>query len=147
MDNNPKSIIIASIIFTLVAVSGVSILSIIYGQIGFRSESDYTDLKNLNATFNNYNKIVAATDGLQANVEGATENSGFFAKTFGFIDGLISKAWNGLSLFFNSFGFIKDSIFGLSKFIEIPSFVTVLVYSIIIVIVVFSIYSAIFKTT
>lgn len=141
VETTPKHLIIASI------VSAIVLLSFLYMMTQFNNDSgnfnDSTGLfVNLTSKSNTYYYNINTTSGdLQNKIQNASTETG----VLGALNGLIQTAWGGLKSIFTSLTFITD--FGKFAFVvlKLPTFFIVLVGAIITVIIVFSIWSAIFQ--
>lgn len=135
----PKHYIIGIIIFTFVTVGGISILS----ELRQSNPAPFNTEQFLlfNNTFNTYDDITTEVEGIRSNIESTDSQFGLF----GFLDNLISGAWNSIKLLFQSFGFMDDVLTGVSGFFGVPVWATSLISLIITVIIAFAIYAAIFQ--
>lgn len=133
MTVKPQSYIIGILIFTLVIVGGVSILG------SFKINDGQT--AEFNKTFNKMNDVTGAVDDLQGGIENADTDFG----VFGVLNSLISSAWQSLKLLFTSLGFMTTAFGGMTTMFGVPAWIPLIFASIITVIIIFAIYSAIFQ--
>jgi len=142
----PRHILIGMILFTIIVMGGVSFIG------SFRSE--YTDYGNdnlnkfgdFNKTFSKMDEITARSNALETAIDTGTDDEGINAGVFGMLNTLITSAWNGLRGLFGSLEFIKDMFVASPDiFPWIPYFIPTLFGSIITIILVFAIWSAIFQ--
>lgn len=135
----PRHYLIAILLFGLVVGGGVAMLSEVRSVNPTFGESD--DLAEFNDTFAIMDEAVSRTDSLEEDMKSLKTEQGLF----GFLNSLIGGAWNTLVLLGDSFNFM-DSVFdGLYTFFGIPVWVSTVIISIITVILVFALFSAIFQ--
>jgi hypothetical protein len=138
----PRDYVIGIIIFTLVVGCSVSIMSI------FKADdptlgSDSPEFASFNSTFNKYNDVNTLTAKWQNDMENVSQDN----SALGVWDSLISGGWSLISLLGQSLSFMKGifdsfgSIFGLGDY----PFIAALIYMIIIVTIIFAVYSAVFR--
>jgi protein-S-isoprenylcysteine O-methyltransferase Ste14 len=97
---------------------------------------------DFNRTFNVYDNVTTQVTSIKENIVNADTDFG----AFGVLNSLIATSWQGVKLLFSSFGFM-DSVFGgLSTMFGIPSWVGGFAILLIIVIIAFAIWAAIFQT-
>jgi len=131
------------ILFTLVLTSGVYLLGQYHlDNPAMQGQAQY---QQFNKTFNKATQLSSELGKLQGNIEDTNSSSGFFASKFGFIDSLMSKAWNSLKLMGTSFSFVGDTINGLSDFFGLPAWLTSILGLLLIVLFIFTIWGAIFQ--
>ena len=140
VDTKPSDYIVGIIIFTLVIVSGITLLAKV-NEIN-PSVIDSDRLGEFNRTFNVLDDITDATESLE---ESVTESSTEYG-IFGVLNSLINSAWNTLKLLFNSFRFMDSVFAGLSVMFGVPVFVVQLIIALITIVIVFGIFGAIFQT-
>lgn len=129
----PRTYIIGIIIFCLFIVGGVSLLA----SFGVNS----TQVTDFNTTFDKMNDVTDVTSDLRGSIENADTDFG----AFGVLNSLISSAWQSLRLLFTSLGFMEDAYTGLNTFFGVPAWIPALLGSIVIVIIAFAIFGAIFQ--
>lgn len=136
----PRHLLIGAIVFVLVIAGGVSML-------GLFNDADSSFLAGnekyvqFNESFNKLEDVTNTTTQLQGSVQNATTDFGLF----GVLNSLIATSWNTLTAIFTSFDFFTAIFGGLNVVFEVPLWITGLVGLIIIVILVFAIWSAIFQ--
>lgn len=135
----PRHYITGIIIFTLMIVSGVYIVAEF--NRGNPGQIDSTDLVRFNRTFNKLSDVEDSVGSLQDNIENAPQDWGIF----GVLNSLIKGAWNTMSLLFSSFGFMTDVFNGLATYFGVPAFVPALIGLLVVSMLAFAIYSAIFQ--
>ena len=97
-----------------------------------------------NDTFNKFDDLNTEVGGLQSGIEGSGQSSGTSGDNF--LTRLINGAWNTLKGLFTGFSFIGDILTGLNEMFGIPVWFTTLVSLLIVVMVAFAIWGAIFQT-
>lgn len=140
VDVKPSDYIIGIIIFTIVIVSGITLLAQVNTINPDTIDSDR--LGEFNKTFNVLGDITDTTDDLEKSVTESSTEYGIF----GVLNSLINSAWNTLKLLFNSFRFMDGVFNGLSVMFGVPVFVAQLIIALITVVIVFGIFGAIFQT-
>lgn len=136
----PSHYIIGIILFTLLVVAGTNMISEF--RLADSSFTDDTKFTEFNNTFNKMEETTAQIEEYQSNIESA-ENVDF--GVFGVLNGLIRNSWQVLRNIFSSFSFMNDLFSNVGKMFGIPSWAASLVISLITIIIVFAIYSAIFQ--
>lgn len=136
----PRHYIIGILIFTLFIIGGVAMI----GEFR-KSDPSYVDdgnkFANFNKTFNVYTKITGQVSGMSDQVKEAKPDTGIL----GVLNGLVLSAWQTLRLLVSSLGFMGAVFGGLSSIFGIPAWIPAIVLSIVVVILVFSIFGAIFQ--
>lgn len=135
----PRHYIIGIILFTLVIVSGVSILGLMNAKNP--SLSSNNEITSFNKTFNKMGNVTTQIESMQSQIENADTDFG----AFGVLNALINTGWQGLKLLFNSFSFMNVAFEGLGTFFGVPAFIPALGILIVAVVFIFSILSAIFQ--
>ena len=135
----PRHYIIGIVMFTFMIVGGVSIFSI-YGnsEPSFIQNEQFQDFNN---SFNVVNDITKQVDDLEESITEADTDFGLF----GVLNALISSAWQALKLLFTSLSFMDGVFLGLTSVFGIPGWIPALVGVLVTVILIFSIFSAIFQ--
>ncbi len=135
----PRHYIIGIVMFTFMIVGGVSIFSI-YGnsEPSFIQDEQFQDFNN---SFNVVNDITKQVDDLEESITEADTDFGLF----GVLNALISSAWQALKLLFTSLSFMDGVFLGLTSVFGIPGWIPALVGVLVTVILIFSIFSAIFQ--
>jgi hypothetical protein len=136
----PRTYIYGLIVFTLIIVGGISM----YASFAAYSPAMTSNTKygTFNSTFNRYNDLNSSVAGLSDSVTNAQSEIG----VFGVLNGLINTAWNGLKFIFTSFGFVGDIGAGLTNVFGVPAWIPSLLILGITVMLVFTIWSAIFQS-
>ena len=125
--------------FTLVIVGGVSML----GELS-KSDATFTDdetFKQFNKSFDRLNRVTEATDNIKGDFEEDKQDVG----EFGTLGELVGTAWQTIRLTFSSFGFMNSVFVQGSVLFGIPNWISGLIIAIIITIIAFTIYKAIFR--
>lgn len=135
----PSTYILAIIVFSFMILGGVSLM-------GELRKSDATfmtgdNMDRFNDTFNVYNDLSGSIDTLQSSVTSSQNDWG----VLGVLNALIGGAWNGLVMLFRSMAFMNYVFAGLGLF-GVPSWVGGLMSLAVVVIIVFAIWSAIFRS-
>lgn len=137
---NPRDYITSIIIFTLIVGCVVAILAEFKADDPtFGDESP--QFQTFNATFNKYDEISSQVSGWQNNVENVSQDN----SALGVWDSLISGGWSMLSLLGKSTSFMAGVFTGVSSLFGLPAWITTLLYMLVIVMIIFAIYSAIFR--
>lgn len=138
---SPKDYIIGIIIFTFVVVGGISLLGILDTGTNGKISQDprYSDF---NQTFNVYDNVTNQVGNIRDNIVNADTDFG----VFGVLNSLIATSWQGVKLLFSSFGFMDAVFGGLSTVFGLPAWVGGLLILLVIVIIAFAIWAAIFQT-
>jgi len=138
-DVTPRTYIFAIIIFTLLIVGSVSIIGAFHN-----SDPDVIDTdkyQQFNRSFNKINDVSDSVTGLEDNIIDAAPDQG----AFGVLNSLINTGWQTLVLLFNSFGFMDGVFEAMSEMFGVPPWIISLVLLLITVMLVFTIFSAIFQ--
>lgn len=137
-----KSYVYGTIMFSFIILGLVTIMSNFFGnKVTLSQDSD--EYARFNSTFNTFDSINAGTNQLQQSMQQSPSQKG----SFGFLDSLISSAWNTLTNVFTSFSAITNMLSSLSSYFGIPTWVGGTLISLIVAVISFSIYSAIFRVT
>lgn len=132
--------LIGVVIFCLIVVGGISMLGILNDKDPtYTSGSSYTQF---NQSFNRLNDVTSTVTTLQTGITDASTDFG----AFGVLDALISTSWQSLKLFFTSLAIMNDAYNGLSAVFGVPAWIPLLAIALITILIVFTIYSAIFRT-
>lgn len=143
VETTPKHYLYGIIIFTMVFMAGFAIMSELNDKEGGNFQND-PRFSQFNKTFNKYDDLNSEVGGLQSSIEGSGQTEG---KAFdNFLTRLINGAWNTLKSLFTGFSFITDILVGLNEMFGIPVWFTSLVSLLIIVMIAFAIWGAIFQT-
>jgi len=131
--------IIGIIIFSLFITAGVSILGIYRSNSATFGGSQYTQY---NSSLNKLNQI-HDTVGVYSDDLNTSGTTGF--GTLGILNDLITKGWNTLRLVGSSFSFMGGVYSSSAEMFGIPTFVVTIITLIFSVILIFTIWSAIFQ--
>lgn len=127
------------IAFTLFIVGGVSMLGIMKAEdTTFATEDSYT---RFNESFNQLTEVTETVEGLQSGIINAETDFG----VFGVLNALISSSWQSLKLTFTSFSLMNAAYTGLSAVFGVPAWIPGLIILSVIVLIAFTIWSAIFQ--
>lgn len=135
-----RNYIVGTIIFSFFIVAGVSLLGLMLD-----SDTTFGDVdkyKEFNSTFNTLAEVNSNVNNLQENVEGSDASSGF--NIFGVIGSLVNSAWSSLKLIISSFGFMTTAFTGMTTFFGVPAFIPQIIGLVVIVILAFALYKALF---
>ena len=139
-DATPRKYVYAIILFTLVMVAGISMI----GIFGADNPAMLTGGKY--AAFNeSMNKLSDVTDqvgSLDSKIREVKADTG----VFGVLNALISGAWQTLKLLGKSLGFMTGAFTAMSSIFMVPAWIPGLIELLVIAMIVFTIYSAIFQT-
>jgi hypothetical protein len=135
-----KDYVIGVIIFTMIVGCCAAIIA------EFKSESptlgdDSVEFENFNTTFYKYDQVSSTVGDWQSNMENVSQDN----SALGVWDSLISGGWSILSLLGQSFSFMSGVFTGFAAVLGVPPFVAALAYLLIIVVIIFSVYSAVFR--
>jgi len=134
-----RNYIIGIIIFVFFIVGGLAMMGILYkDKASITGDESYTQF---NKTFNKLDQVTDKVEGLQSSIEDAEPEQGLF----GVLNSLISTAWNSLKLVFTSFGFMNGVFSGMYAIFGVPSWIPALIMLIVVVIIAFEIWRAIFQ--
>jgi hypothetical protein len=136
----PRHYIYGIIMFTLVIVGGLTLLGdFINESPEIAEDSKYTEFSE---ALDVQDDILATTEDMRSDIESydATEFG-----VFGVLNALINSAWNTLKLLLNSLDFMASAITGGAIVFDIPTWIPTLIIALVTILVVFSIYSAIFQ--
>lgn len=124
--------------FSVVIFSGIYIM----GQFSISNPSYINDEKfiGFNKSFNQITELNTAVGELNQSIAGASPDWG----VFGVINSLIKSVWSAFKQMVGTIGFIGTAIHGFGSIFGVPPEIVGLFVSLIVVIVVFSIYSLVF---
>ena len=108
------------------------------------SDSSYVDdplYTSFNKSFDQSSEFYGTVDDLEGGITNADTDFGLF----GVLNSLISSSWQGLKLTLTSFGFLTSILAATNHIFGIPNWVIALVGSLITIVLVFGIWSAIFQ--
>jgi len=134
----PRHYIIAIIVFTMVIMGGIGFISSFFADNMEKVDSD--KFQSFNKTFNQYDALQQKVDSLEDATQSDPDPG-----LFGFLDSLVSAAWTSIKTVLTSFGFMATVFGGLTTIFGFPAWVGALIMSIITILVVFAIFSAIFQ--
>lgn len=136
----PRKYVYGIILFTLIIVSGISFVSLFGANNPSMTAGEY-------GAFNkSMNKLTDITNRVNSIDEGFTDPNKQDFGTFGVLNGLINGAWQTLRLLGSSLSFMSDAYEGVSSVFGVPSWIPGLIALLVIAMIVFTIYSAIFQT-
>ena len=139
MPERISTYIIGVIFSMIVVVGGVYILGDVVksGTTTLSAE----DIQKFNTSFNMQNDVNKSVSEIQTQLLNADPEYG----KLGGLTALANVAWAGLKSVFTSFAFVTNMLGFITTYFGIPSFITGLLALVIVVIIAFSIYSAIFQ--
>ena len=140
-ETTPKHYLYGAILFSVMIIGVVSILTTLNTAEGGNFTSDER-FSEFNSTFNIYDDLGTGTTGIKNSIENAPESQ---FGVFGVLNSLINTAWQTLKNLFTSFKFVTTGIGGLSTIFGIPVWFTGAIGLLVIVMIAFSIWSAIFQ--
>ena len=138
-DATPRKYVYAIIMFTLVVVAGISMVSIFGAENPAMVAGKYSDF---NESMNKLTDVTDQVGSLESGIRDASTDFG----AFGVLNALISSAWQTLKLLGSSLGFMSEAYGAMSSIFGIPAWIPGLVALLVITLLVFTIYSAIFQT-
>lgn len=135
----PSTYILAIIVFTFFIMGTIGIM----GELRKSDPTFMSDPQSaaFNSTFNRYADLTSSVESLQ----NSTQNSGTEWGIVGALNALIGSAWNSLRLLFSSLSFM-NAVFGGLQMFGVPAWVGALAGMVVVVIIAFAIWSAIFRT-
>ena len=136
----PRVLISSFIVFTIILLGGIGWMSSLNDAKGGGFVNNEAFSK-FNSSFNKYSDVVSSTSALKDNLVDAQPKKGLF----GVLDSLIDVAWGGIRSIFSSFTFLTTAWVGLGSVFGLPSWFISLLSSLVIVALVFSVYSLIFQ--
>ncbi|RLA46951.1 MAG: hypothetical protein DRR04_05370 [Gammaproteobacteria bacterium] len=135
----PRKYVYGIILFTLVVVSGISFMSI----FGADNPAMLTDkYGEFNESMNQLSSVTDQVGSLESGIRDASTDFG----AFGVLNALISSAWQTLKLLGSSLGFMSLAYSAMSSVFGVPAWIPGLIALLVISMIVFTIYSAIFQT-
>lgn len=129
--------IIGIVIFTMMILGVISMIGIF--RTADPSFIDDDKFSEFNKTFNTLEEVSSSVGGLKDGIVDSDTDWG----AFGVLNSLLGTMWNSVVLIFSSFDFMNDVFAGLSTFFGIPTWVTGLISLLVIILIVFGIYSLI----
>lgn len=135
-----KDYVVGIILFMIVVVSVIYISQTFVDndENGYMSQDQ---LDKFDSLFNKSSDVIEQTNSLKSNVE-SSNNTDF--GTFGVLNALAGSSWQAIKVTTTSWSFMEKILFGLSDMFLIPRWLMSFIYSIILIIIIFSIYDAIF---
>lgn len=137
-DATPRTYIYGIILFTLITVSGVSFMAILGAENPAMTSGKYVVF---NDSMNKLSDITTQVDSLDDGIQNASTDFG----AFGVLNALISSAWQTLKLLGSSLGFMSEAYVAMSALFGVPAWIPALVALLIVTMIIFTIYSAIFQ--
>lgn len=134
-----KEYLVGIVLFTFIIMGGMLVVSEFRAHsLSFGTEAEY---ESYNYTFNTLDKITTQVDSLKGNIEDSDNDFGLF----GVLNSIIGSTWQAIKLFFSSFSFM-DSVFnGVSNYFGVPTWIPLLIITLITIMVVFAIWSLVFN--
>lgn len=129
----PRNFIVAMLIFCVFIVGGIFLIT------------DFGINDSQTGEFNNTFYIVNNITGDIGNIRGSIESSDNDFGAFGVLNGLINSAWTSLKLLFGSYDIAQAVFDDAGKFLGIDATIVLLLGSIVLVIIAFAMWSAIFQ--
>jgi hypothetical protein len=140
MASQLQSYVIGTIIIGVLITCGVVFIASFRSVDPTYGTSD-ANFDQFNRTFNKLDRAMNATKGLENTITNSENDYG----PLGAVGSLFATGWNALKGIFSSFSFIGEILIGVSSFFGIPTFITGAIISIISIVIVFAIFSAIFS--
>jgi len=139
----PRHYIIGIIMFVFFVMGTIGLINgFDNAEETFMDADDQEDYLTFNDTFNKLGNINDSVNSIKDSIITTDPDPGIF----GFLNSLIGSAWNTLHLLFNSLSFMNSVFGGLSDVFGIPEWVSTLMILLVIVVIAFAIYSALFQT-
>lgn len=139
VDAKISDYIIGILIFTLIIVGGISMLASFQAY-----DSDYMNSSKYDE-YNNTMNVLSDVTGEVQELEDSVKDSNPDWGVLGALNALINSGWQTLKLTFESFSFMDNVFTGSAAIFGIPAWIATIIMSIITVVLVFVIYSAIFQ--
>ena len=135
----PSTYIIGIIIFTFLLVGA----NVLFAETFVNDQDKLTSERyvSFNKTFNKMSNVTDNVDDIEENLINSNTDPGLF----GVLNSLIQSTWQSLRLITQSFVFMIDIFYGLFTEFGIPKFIPTLIIALVVVVLAFSIYSAIFQ--
>jgi len=136
----PRHFVYGAILFTLIIVGGVAMLN----EFNNNSASLLAETEHyadFNATFNKFNELNDSVDTLTGSLDKTNPD----VKDGTFLGDLIRGSWSTLKTIGTSFEFMSDGFNGLTEFFGVPAWIPALLISLVGIMLVFAIWSAVFQ--
>ena len=141
----PRHYIIGIILFTFFIVGGMAMMNEFN-----KSDDTFTDdekFTQFNKSFDKMAELTTSVETLKGKIDPLTgEEEEIKYGVFGVLNALIETSWNALRTIFSAFGFMDDIFNAISIVFGVPVWVGSLLILLVTVLLVFSIWSAIFQT-
>lgn len=138
--DNIKGIMIGTVMFIIIITTGVFMLG------SFRTDDSTLDSTNqidkFNSTLDKTQEITSSVNDIKSSVDSVTQEK---VGPLGWIEALVGSAYSSLKAIGGTLSFIGVAIEGTAGLFGIPSFILVLLSLIIVILIGFAIWSAIFK--
>lgn len=144
VETTPKHYMYGLIVFTIIFMAGFTIMVSVNSNEGgtFASDPRFSQFNN---TFNKYDDLNTQIGGLQSSAEGSpAQPPDTGSETF--VTKIINKGWNSLRGIFTGFSFVNQIFDGLSEMFGVPVWFTTLLGLLVVVMILFAIWGAIFQT-
>lgn len=135
----PRTYIYGIILFTLVIVAGISFIGLFGAENPSMTAGKYQEF---NESMNRLTDVTDQVGGLDSGIREASTDFG----AFGVLNALISSAWQTLKLLGSSLGFMSSAYGAMNSVFGVPAWITGLIALLVVSMIVFTIYSAIFQT-
>lgn len=137
----PRHYIIGLLMFSLFITSGIVLLGFFNdSQSGFTNDKDFV---TFNQSFNQLDDISSKVSNLETSISGDPEDNDI--GIFGVLGSLINSAWQTIKTIFDSFNIMGTLGKGMGSIFGIPAWVTTTLVSLVTVLFVFAIWSAVFQ--
>jgi hypothetical protein len=135
----PRHYILGIFMFLFLLVGGVSMIS--QFRASDTSFGDGDDFEQFNKTFNVLDTATLKVDTLKNNTADLDSTPGLL----GMLNTLYISGWNTLTLLFSSFSFMTVAFNGLGTFFGVPGWASSIIVSVVTIIILFAVLSAIFQ--
>lgn len=139
-DATPRTYIYGIIGFVFVIMAGLTIIAPFAADNPTMVATD--KYAEFNTSFNRMTDVQEELAGIQSSIADASTDFG----TFGVLNALVSTAWQSLKLLFTSLGFMNDAYGGMTTVFGVPAWIPALIILIVITMIAFTIWSAIFQS-
>ena len=138
-DATPRTYIYGIILFTLIMVAGIGFMGILGADNPAMTTGKYDEFNK------SMNKLTDVTEQV-GSLDGGIQDAGAEFGTFGVLNALISSAWRTLQLLGTSLGFMSTAYGAMFSVFGIPTWIPGLISLLVVTLIVFTIFSAIFQT-
>jgi hypothetical protein len=136
----PRYYIIGILVFALFVTGGLAMVTELQETNGA-----YVDDEKLDEFNKTFGTVLYDVNQSVSTLEGNIVNAEEEWSTFGGLNALVATSWQTLKFLTDTLSFMSTALYGISTFFGIPEWVMSIVVSIIIISIIFAVYSAIFQ--